>query len=658
MIVITVAAALVTYGWLMGYLGSTTERAGKGMLIQGVALDDNDLKIFVQNVGQGIITLNPNASVYINGVMSSASIDDGVLEEGETCTIIVPDQSTLQDQRVNVKVVSAEGTFMESMSVPTVVPDTTAPTVNNVLITPFSGPLGTVFTISADVSDPSGVQSVVAHIQNPDETDVDTVPLLDPDVDGTYTGTWDSFSFSGGSYVMDVIAIDTLLNAGEAENAETIKVTELISLLNENFEDWNAWDASPGTWYLSTDEDHTGRFSAKASNGQEGYFDCDPLDTRGGVAVLVDFWYRLSGGVDSGDFRVRFYDGSNWDQIVNLGNQGENTWRRYTYITTDPQYFISNFQLRFEATPDDSNERIFVDDVQIVKVTSATFYDGFDGSPWNDHWSGNWDDSTVHIRSSPNSAESRNGREGSFTSDTIDTRNSMGVYVDFWYYLDGGIDSGDFLFQLYRRSYQTIANLGGDPEDQWRHYQYFTTSSGYQRSNFRIRFSSSPDNSNEKVWIEDVRVILPKTAEVLFSDGFESWDDNWDASNHNWILGADQQRSGSYAAKSVNGYEGNFYCDALAASGAEAIHIEFWYRLSGGISGTDFRVSLRDNGGSYDEIANLSNQPEGSWQHFTYTTTSSQYAHNNLRLRFNSSPDDSNDNIWVDDVIIIMEAVP
>ncbi len=111
-------------------------------------------------------------------------------------------------------------------------PDTASPTISNVGVNPGSGSTGTVFTISVDVSDPSGVNSVVAYIQSPDETNIATVTLTDPESDGTYTGTWDSTGSSSGTYLVDIISTDSLTNSGEDDNAVTFIVTKITSTIS------------------------------------------------------------------------------------------------------------------------------------------------------------------------------------------------------------------------------------------------------------------------------------------------------------------------------------------------------------------------------------------------------------------------------------------
>lgn len=80
MIAVAVAASLVTYAWVMGYLSFTTTKVGKAIQIQSVAKTG---EVYVQNVGDSVVTL---ANVYFNGT----DIDDGsgnLLQVGQTETI-------------------------------------------------------------------------------------------------------------------------------------------------------------------------------------------------------------------------------------------------------------------------------------------------------------------------------------------------------------------------------------------------------------------------------------------------------------------------------------------------------------------------------------------------------------------------------------------
>jgi hypothetical protein len=66
MIAIAIAGALVTYAWVMGYIGFTTEKTGKALMIQSIANQDTDLMVYVQNVGEGTLEFDPASSLYVN----------------------------------------------------------------------------------------------------------------------------------------------------------------------------------------------------------------------------------------------------------------------------------------------------------------------------------------------------------------------------------------------------------------------------------------------------------------------------------------------------------------------------------------------------------------------------------------------------------------
>jgi FlaG/FlaF family flagellin (archaellin) len=117
MITIAVAASLVTYAWVMGYLGFTTSKAGKAIMVQSVAYDDPTLWVYVQNVGEGAVEFDEAGFVYIDDVLQPTAnvtlVGNNPLFEGETITIIV-DPAGHNRSEVKVKVVTTQGTFTEA----------------------------------------------------------------------------------------------------------------------------------------------------------------------------------------------------------------------------------------------------------------------------------------------------------------------------------------------------------------------------------------------------------------------------------------------------------------------------------------------------------------------------------------------------------------
>ena len=141
------------------------------------------------------------------------------------------------------------------------------------------------------------------------------------------------------------------------------------TLLDDGFEDfiWDAnWNAIPSSWREDNFPVHSGSSSAWAADLYEGYFTCENLDASGATAIYVDFWFRKT-GTESFDFTLYYYDGSSYDLIDELDdNGGDNTWIHFTAEITDSQYFVSNFRIRFDATLD-FMEEVWVDDVIITK---------------------------------------------------------------------------------------------------------------------------------------------------------------------------------------------------------------------------------------------------------------------------------------------------
>jgi hypothetical protein len=152
MIVIAVAGSLVTYAWVMGYLSFTTAKAGRAIQIQSIANAENgvDLVVYVQNVGEGTVALDPTgaAIVYVNGGLLPCIADpvDGLVLEGATATLVVAGAAGAPGEQVRVKVVDLGGTFTEAAAYPGestggggILPPPTVTQVSSVADTGFSG---------------------------------------------------------------------------------------------------------------------------------------------------------------------------------------------------------------------------------------------------------------------------------------------------------------------------------------------------------------------------------------------------------------------------------------------------------------------------------------------------------------------------------------
>jgi hypothetical protein len=127
------------------------------------------------------------------------------------------------------------------------------------------------------------------------------------------------------------------------------------------------WDDLSSNWNADNSIVNNGSASAWASNGNEGYFTSDDLNANGASSITLDFWFRKD-GTEANDFTLFYYNGSNYNLIDELDNDGgDDVWLHFTAEITDSQYFVSNFRVRFDATLG-GGENVWVDDVLITKI--------------------------------------------------------------------------------------------------------------------------------------------------------------------------------------------------------------------------------------------------------------------------------------------------
>ena len=114
MIAIAVAASLIAYAWVMGYLGGTTNKVGKAIQIQSMYYSGTTLYVYVQNVGSSPVTLS---SVYVSGILDSAATftNNNPLAVNQTSMVTTSLPAGFNPTNaVGVKVVCSDGTFMEA----------------------------------------------------------------------------------------------------------------------------------------------------------------------------------------------------------------------------------------------------------------------------------------------------------------------------------------------------------------------------------------------------------------------------------------------------------------------------------------------------------------------------------------------------------------
>ena len=188
---------------------------------------------------------------------------------------------------------------------------------------------------------------------------VDYVDNNTSDVDSSEDkGTHSSFASqqTGPNSVYDVLTESWKFN------------TTLIDA--ESFEGtWppTGWNAT-GRWNAETDQAYDPIYSADFDGGfqQSGTLDTPSFNCSDASAIYVSFWFR-DDDYDDNDFLLQYWDGTQWDTIQDMNGYTEDTWHHWEQNVTDSQYFIDDFQVRFNADVLWFGEAIWVDVVTIKK---------------------------------------------------------------------------------------------------------------------------------------------------------------------------------------------------------------------------------------------------------------------------------------------------
>jgi flagellin-like protein len=128
LIAIAVVASVVAYAWIMGYIGTSTSKAGNALQIQSYTTSGN-LVVYVQNTGQGLVHLTHDGSVYVNGNLQNILLVDGndsstgqldpiPVDVGQTRALTIDFQPTPGAQ-LTIKVVTVEGTTIQGTTTAT-----------------------------------------------------------------------------------------------------------------------------------------------------------------------------------------------------------------------------------------------------------------------------------------------------------------------------------------------------------------------------------------------------------------------------------------------------------------------------------------------------------------------------------------------------------
>ncbi len=141
-------------------------------------------------------------------------------------------------------------------------------------------------------------------------------------------------------------------------------------LLDDDF-GGSVWDAnwiSGHSWVSDASEYYNNLPSAKAPAQSGGIFECNDLDTSDANAVYVKFFIMKDDTETVEDIILSYYNGTSYVDVCDLDLLGaDDVWLVFNDKITDSNFFVTNFGIRFNATPE-NNENVWVDDVIITKT--------------------------------------------------------------------------------------------------------------------------------------------------------------------------------------------------------------------------------------------------------------------------------------------------
>ncbi len=250
MIAIAVVASLVVYAWVMGYIGGSTNKTGMAVDIPSYATDQasGNLIVYVQNVGQGVVQLDPAGAIYINNTLATITKVNGnaatgliSIAQGQTVALLV--NSPYSGGEVAIKVVTTSGAFMQITGIGssngsgggsgggTLTTTTLTASLNPTTLT-LGQPVTTSGTLMAGTTGVSGAIVTVTYVLNGATVQTDTATT---GTGGAYTdsytpnagGSWSvTASYAGDStYALSSSSAQTLTVGNAAPTLDHFNVT-------------------------------------------------------------------------------------------------------------------------------------------------------------------------------------------------------------------------------------------------------------------------------------------------------------------------------------------------------------------------------------------------------------------------------------------------
>ena len=108
-----------------------------------------------------------------------------------------------------------------------------------------------------------------------------------------------------------------------------------------------------------------------------GDLDTPSFNCTGARAIYVSFWF-MDDDLDATDLYLQYWNGSAWNNIMDLTGYTEDTWTYWEQNVTDSQYYVDDFKIRFTADSLGYNEHFYLDEVTVIKEIDASQYEDLD----------------------------------------------------------------------------------------------------------------------------------------------------------------------------------------------------------------------------------------------------------------------------------------
>ena len=158
-----------------------------------------------------------------------------------------------------------------------------------------------------------------------------------------------------------------------------------VLLLADFDNEGSGWDGGfdqhPHNWKQSQKQEYNGVASAHAEGGDSGDFVSNPMDASDATEISIDFWLRKKSLEQGEDCFLYYFNGADYVQVADLEAlwPDDGVWLHYTDTITDPQYFVSDFKIKYHAHTDSNREDVWLDQVTVTKqIDEDTLPDGDD----------------------------------------------------------------------------------------------------------------------------------------------------------------------------------------------------------------------------------------------------------------------------------------